>query len=90
MAPRRRSRLQRHILKCLMAAYRWTPGGPLLGHYELVATLGRDTSNIGHSLRTLEARGLMVINRTLAGQAHAGNLTSEGRKEGSEMEESCD
>ena len=90
MAPRRLSRLQRQILQCLMAAYRWTQGGPLLGHSELVEALGCDTSNIGHSLRTLEARGLIGINRTLGGQAHAVNLTSEGRKLGSEMEESCD
>ena len=58
MAPRRLSRLQRHILKCLMAEYRRTQGGTLLGHYELVQALGRDKSNVSHSLRTLEARGV--------------------------------
>lgn len=80
MAPRRLSRLQRYILKCLMADYRRTQGVTFMGHDELVRALGRDKSNISHSLRTLEARGLLIIHRTPGGQAHAVNLTSEGRK----------
>ena len=78
MAPRRLSRLQRHILRCLMAEYRRTQGVTLMGHYELVQALGRDKSNISYSLRTLETRGLLVIYRTLGGQAYAVNLPSEG------------
>jgi DNA-binding MarR family transcriptional regulator len=86
MASRRLSRLQRQILKCLMADYRRTQGGTLLGHYELVQALGRDKSNVSHSLRTLEARGLIVISRTPGGQANTVNLTSEGRNLASEFE----
>jgi hypothetical protein len=56
MASRRLSRLQRHILTCLMADYRRTQGGTLLGHYELVQSLGRDKSHVSHSLRTLVER----------------------------------
>ena len=85
MASRRLSRLQRQILKCLMADYRRTQGGPLLGHDELVQALGRDKSNVSHSLRTLEARGLIVISRTPGGQANTVTLTSEGRNLASEF-----
>jgi DNA-binding MarR family transcriptional regulator len=86
MASRRLSRLQRQILTCLMADYRRTQGGTLLGHYELVQALGRDKSNVSHSLRTLEARGLIVISRTPGGQANTVTLTSEGRNLASEFE----
>jgi DNA-binding MarR family transcriptional regulator len=86
MASRRLSRLQRQILKCLMADYRRTQGGTLLGHYELVQALGRDKSNVSHSLRTLEVRGLIVISRTPGGQANTVTLTSEGRNLASEFE----
>jgi DNA-binding MarR family transcriptional regulator len=85
MASRRLSRLQRHILKCLMADYRRTQGGTLLGHYELVQALGRDKGNVSHSLRTLEARGLIAIHRTPGGQANTVTLTSEGRNLASEF-----
>lgn len=86
MASRRLSQLQRQILKCLMADYRRTQGGTLLGHYKLVQALGRDKSNVSHSLRTLEARGLIVISRTPGGQANTVTLTSEGRNLASEFE----
>jgi DNA-binding MarR family transcriptional regulator len=85
MAPRRLSRLQRHILKCLMAQYQRTRGGTILGHYELVQALGHDKSNISHSLRTLEAQGLIVISRTPGGQANSVTLTFEGRNVASEL-----
>jgi DNA-binding MarR family transcriptional regulator len=85
MTPRRLSRLQRQSLKCLMAEYRRTQGGTILGHYELVQALGRDKSNGSHSLRTLEARGLIVIRRPPGGQANSVNLTAAGRKWASEF-----
>lgn len=85
MTPRRLSRLQRQSLQCLMAEYRRTQGGPILGHYELVQALGRDKSNGSHSLRTLEARGLIVIRRPPGGQATSVNLTAAGRKWASEF-----
>jgi len=80
MAARRLSRLQRRILKCLMAEYQRTRGGTSLAHFELVQALGGDKSNISHSLRTLEERGLITIGRTPGGQASYLALTSEGRK----------
>ena len=86
MATRRLFRLQRQILKCLIAEYRRTQGGTILGHHELVQALGRDKSNVSHSLRTLEARGLIVISRTPGGQANTVHLTSEGRNLASEIE----
>jgi DNA-binding MarR family transcriptional regulator len=73
-----------------MADYRRTQGGILLGHYELVQSLGRDKTNVSHSLRTLEAQGLIVISRTPGGQANTVDLTSEGRNLASEIESSCD
>jgi DNA-binding MarR family transcriptional regulator len=69
-----------------MADYRRTQGGTLLGHYELVQSLGRDKSHVSHSLRTLEARGLIVISRTPGGQANTVHLTSEGRNLACEIE----
>ncbi len=90
MAPRRLSRLQRQILTCLMAEYRRTQGGTILGHDELVQALGRDKSNVSHSLRTLEARGGILLSRTAGGQANTVNLTSEGQNLASEIEQSYD
>ena len=51
-----------------------------MGHRELVQTLGHDKSSISHSLRTLAARGLIVIGRTSGGKAASLHLTAEGRK----------
>ena len=47
--------------------------------------LQQDKSNISHSLRTLAARGLIVIRRTPGGKADALDLTAEGRKRASEI-----
>ncbi len=85
MAARRLSRLQRHILSRLFAEYQRTQGGVIMGHYELVQPLGHDKSTISHSLCTLKARGLIVISRTLGGQANSVDLTSEGRKLASDL-----
>ena len=67
-------------LKCLMAEYRRPQSGPILGHYKRVQALGRDKRHVSHSLRTLEARGLIVIRRTPGGQAHSVHHTAAGRK----------
>lgn len=80
MVTRRLSRLQRHILRCLLTQYQRTNGVIAMGHRELVQTLGQDKSNISHSLSTLAARGLIVIDRTPGGKADALHLTAEGRK----------
>lgn len=80
MAAQRLSRLQKRILKLLWVEHQRTQGGTSLGHLELVKALGKDKSNISHSLRTLEARGWIGIGRTQGGQATYLYLTTEGVK----------
>jgi len=80
MAARRLSKLQRHILAHLWTQYERTQGGVSTAHLALVKRLGRDKSHISHSLRTLEAQGLITIGRSAGGQAIYVDLTSEGRK----------
>jgi DNA-binding MarR family transcriptional regulator len=86
MAPRRLSRLQRQILKQLIAEDRRTQGRVSMSHFELVQTLGHDKSNVSHSLPTLETRGLIRIGRTPGGQANFVDLTAEGRQLASYLE----
>ena len=69
MARPRVSRLQKHVLRLLMAEYHRTHGGTSRGHLELVKTLAGDKSHISHSLRTLETRGWIVIGRPPGGRA---------------------
>jgi DNA-binding MarR family transcriptional regulator len=90
MAAQRLSKLQRQILISMWTQYERTQGGISTGHLDLVQTLGRDKSNVSHSLRTLEARGLITIGRSPGGQATHMNLTSEGRKLASNLVQSCD
>ena len=85
MAARRLSRLQRHILRCLLTQDQRTHGVIAMGHRELVQTLRQDKSHISHSLGTLAARGLIVIGRTPGGKADSLDLTAEGRKVASEI-----
>ena len=84
MAIRRVSRLQKRILRWLVAEHRRTQGGTASSHYDLVKALDGDKSNLSHSLRTLEARGWLVILRTAGGQANS-DLTPEGLKNASEI-----
>jgi hypothetical protein len=67
MARRRVSRLQKRILRLLVAEQRRPQGGAASSHYELVKALGGDKGNISHSLRTLEERGWLIILRTPGG-----------------------
>lgn len=85
MAAQRLSRLQKRIFELLMAEHRRTRGGTWLGHFELVKALGTDKSNISHSLRTLEARGWIVIDRTRGGQANSVHLSPEGVEKAAEI-----
>lgn len=85
MAIRRVSRLQKCILRCLVAEHRRTQGGTASNPYDLVKALDGDKSNISHSLHTLEARGWIVILRTAGGQANSIDLTPEGLKNASEI-----
>jgi DNA-binding MarR family transcriptional regulator len=84
MAIRRISRLQKRILRLLVAEHGRTQGGTARSHYELVQVLGGDKGNISHSLHTLEERGWIVILRTPGGQANSIDLTPEGLKNASE------
>ena len=86
MAPRRLSRLQRQILKHLVAEDRRTQGRMSMGHLALVQLLSHDKSNVSHSLQTLETRGLIRIGRTPGGQADFVDLTAEGRKLAANLE----
>ena len=52
---------------------------------ELLQALPGDKSNISRSLRTLEAREWIVIERTAGGKAQALYLTPEGLKKASEI-----
>ncbi len=51
-----------------------------MGHYEWVQALGLNTSNLSHSLRTLETRGVIRMGRPPGGKADVVDLTSEGLK----------
>ena len=90
MAARRFSQLQNRMLTWLAADARRTGGVILSSHQDLVIALQRDKANISHSLRTLEARGLLVIGRSRGGQAAYLYLTSEGQKWAAQFEGSCD
>ena len=85
MATQRLSRLQKRIMRLLLAEHHRTRGGTSMGHVELVKALGGDKSTISHSLRTLETRGVIVIGRTPGGQADSLYLTPEGLKKASEI-----
>lgn len=85
MAPRRLSRLQRRIVRYLLLSHQRTRGTLAMSHLELVQAIGADRSNVGHSLRTLEARGLITIGRTSGGKAEYVALTPEGLKLTSEI-----
>jgi DNA-binding MarR family transcriptional regulator len=50
------------------------------GVEELVKALQRDKGTISRSLRTLEARGWLIIGRSLGGKAQHLTLTPEGHK----------
>jgi DNA-binding MarR family transcriptional regulator len=68
------------MLHWLAADWRRTNGGTSSSHWELLRALRGDKSNMSHSLRTLEARGLMVIERSSGGKAESVVLTAEGQK----------
>ena len=80
MIARRLSNLQRRILHWLAVDWRRTNGGTSSSHWELLRALRGDKSNISHSLQTLEAQGLIVIERSPGGKAESVVLTVEGQK----------
>lgn len=90
MAAARLSRLQKRILCWLAADHRRTKGVIASSHQELVGALPGDKGNISHSLRTLEARHLLVIGRSSGGKAEYLRLTPEGQKWAMQRAGSCD
>jgi DNA-binding MarR family transcriptional regulator len=92
MAPERLSRLQRHILVWLLAEDQRLRGMVVPAHQDLVRALvaqGFDKGNVSTSLKGLEAKGLVRIERTTGGKAEAMNLTPEGRNRASSLTASC-
>ncbi len=85
MATQRLSQLQKQILRWLWADEQRTHGGTSSRHHELLQALPSDKSNGSRSLRTLEAREWIVIERTAGGKAQALYLTPEGLKKASEI-----
>jgi len=85
MATQRVSRQQQHMLRWLLADQQRTRGVMASSHAELVKALGGDKGNISHSLRTLEARGWIVLGRTRGGRAEALSLTPVGLEKASEI-----
>lgn len=90
MAAQRLSRRQKHILHWLATDHQRTRGIITSSHQDVVRALPGDKGNISHSLRTLEARGLIVIRRSPGGKAESVWLTSEGQKWVSQFAGSCD
>ena len=86
----RLSRLQKRILCWLDAEERRTDRVFSSSHQQLVQALPHAKGNISHSLRLLEARGLVEIIRSPGGQADSVRLTSEGCQKASELAGSYD
>lgn len=84
MARHRLSRLHQRILQWLAADHQRTRGVIVSSHEELVKALPRDKGPISRSLRTLEARGWLVISRSSGGKAQHLRLTPEGHKKAGE------
>jgi DNA-binding MarR family transcriptional regulator len=75
MVARRLSRLQQQILRWLAADHQRTRGMIVSSHEDLVKGLPADKGNLSRSLRTLEARGWIVIGRSPGGKAQHVTLT---------------
>jgi DNA-binding MarR family transcriptional regulator len=69
----------------LVVDHQRTKGMIVSSHEDLVKALREDKSNISRSLRTLEARGWIMIGRSPGGKAQHVTLTSEGAQRASEM-----
>lgn len=89
-AARRLSRLQKRIVRWLVIDYQRTQGQTTSSHLELGLALQGDKSNISHSLRTLEARGLMTIDCSPGGKAESLFLTPQGHQAAARLTGSCD
>lgn len=86
MAAFRLSRLQKRVLRWLLAEEERL--GPMVSssHQSLVVALPHAKGNISHSLRRLEAQELIVVGRTrVGGFADFLYLTSKGRQKATEI-----
>src|SRR2546423_13609389 len=81
----RLSRLQQRILRWLAAEQQRTRGMIVSSHEDLVKALPAEKGHLSRSLRTLEARGWIVIGRSPGGKAHHVTLTPEGSQRASEI-----
>ena len=85
MATWRCSRLQQRIVGWLLTDHQRTRGMIVSSHEDLAKALAVDKGNLSHSLRTLEARGWLVIGRSPGGKAHHLTLTPEGMQSALDM-----
>jgi DNA-binding MarR family transcriptional regulator len=90
MAPERLSQLQRRILAWLVQDEARTRGTMSASHQDLVHALGHDKGNLSHSLRNLEAKGLITMSKTPGGQVEAVDLTTAGRQAAARLTGSCE
>lgn len=86
----RLSKLQKRVLCWLDGEERRTDRIVSSSHQQLVQALPNAKGNISHSLRLLEARGLVNIGRSPGGHAEHVRLTSEGCQKASKLAESYD
>ncbi len=77
-------------MRWLVTDYQRTQGQTTSSHLELTRTLQADKSNLSHSLRTLETRGLITIDRSPGGKAESVFLTPAGRQLAAHLAVSCD
>lgn len=83
----RLSRLQKRALRWLLADERRRGTVIYASHQELVVALPHAKGNISHSLRRLEAQGLIILGRGWeGGYADYLRLTPEGRQRAYEIE----
>ena len=85
MATSRLSRLQKRILRWLVADHHRTHGVILSSHEELVKALGGYKGNVSRSLQTLETRGWIITGRSPGGNAHHLRLTLKGHQKAAEL-----
>lgn len=79
------SRLHRSLLRWLAAAHAHPGRVTSSRHQVLGRVLPGDTGHISARLRTLEANGLIVVERSPGDKAQYRMLTAEGPKMGLEM-----
>lgn len=85
MATWRCSRLQQRIVRWLLTDHQRSRGMIVSSHEDLVKALAVDKGNLSRSLRTLESRGWLVIQRSPGGKAQHLTLTVAGMQRAVEM-----